>query len=108
MKPAAGNYHAGDDWPDIPSFKSAPEARYRRNRGYDDRRHDVPRQTQPNPFRQRRREWRRVTHLYRDTNQFCINGQEDGDVGMSVTTASTNDDRYSAIQNWPSAKRVRP
>jgi len=52
-----------------------------------------------NPSRERRREWQRATHLYRDTKQFCIDGWENGDFGMSVTTASIDNDLYSAIQN---------
>lgn len=52
-----------------------------------------------NPSRERRREWQRATHLYRDAKQFCIDGWEQGDFGMSVTTASIDNPLYSAIQN---------
>lgn len=52
-----------------------------------------------NPSRQRCREWQRTTHLYRDTKQFCIDGWENGDLGMSVTTASIENLLYSALQN---------
>nr|WP_246279845.1 transposase [Natronomonas salina] len=52
-----------------------------------------------NPSRERRRECQRATHLYRDTKQFCIDGWEAGEFGMRVTTASINNDLYSAIQN---------
>nr|WP_239638895.1 MULTISPECIES: hypothetical protein [Halorubrum] len=52
-----------------------------------------------NPSRDRRREWQRATHLYRDTKQFCIDGWETGEFGMSVTTASIDNALYSAIQN---------
>jgi IS605 OrfB family transposase len=52
-----------------------------------------------NPTRERRREWQRATHLYRDTKQFCIDGWEADNFGMGVTTASIDNDLYSAIQN---------
>jgi hypothetical protein len=52
-----------------------------------------------NSSRERRREWQRATYLYRDTKQFCIDGWEDRDFGMSVTTASIDNSLYSAIQN---------
>ena len=52
-----------------------------------------------NPSRDRRREWQRATHLYRDTKQFCIDGWETDEFGMSVTTASIDNPLYSAIQN---------
>ena len=51
------------------------------------------------PSRLRRREWQQATHLYRDTKQFCIDGWENSDFGMSVTTASIDNNLYSAIQN---------
>jgi len=41
----------------------------------------------------------RATRLYRDTKQFCINGWENGNFDKSVTTASIDNDLYSAIQN---------
>jgi len=37
--------------------------------------------------------------LYRDTKRFCINGWENGNFDKSVTTASIDNDLYSAIQN---------
>jgi hypothetical protein len=52
-----------------------------------------------NPSLTRRKEWQRATRLYRDTKQFCIDGWENGDFGKSVTTASIDNDLYSAIQN---------
>jgi IS605 OrfB family transposase len=52
-----------------------------------------------NPSRSRRNEWQQATHLYRDTKQFCIDGWERGDFGKSVTTASIDNNLYSAIQN---------
>jgi putative transposase len=52
-----------------------------------------------NPSRKRRREWQRASRLYRDTKQFLIDGWESGDFGKSVTTASIDNDLYSAIQN---------
>ena len=52
-----------------------------------------------NPSLSRRKEWQRATRLYRDTKQFCIDGWENGDFGKSVTTASIDNDLYSAIQN---------
>jgi len=52
-----------------------------------------------NPSRTRRREWQRAAHLYRDTKQFCIDGWVDRDFDKSVTTASIDNDLYSAIQN---------
>jgi len=52
-----------------------------------------------NPSLSRRKEWQRATRLYRDTKQFCINGWENGNFDKSVTTASIDNDLYSAIQN---------
>jgi IS605 OrfB family transposase len=52
-----------------------------------------------NPSLSRRKEWQHATRLYRDTKQFCIDGWENGDFGKSVTTASIDNDLYSAIQN---------
>ena len=52
-----------------------------------------------NPSLSRRKEWQRASRLYRDTKQFCIDGWENGDFGKSVTTASIDNDLYSAIQN---------
>jgi hypothetical protein len=51
-----------------------------------------------NPSLSRRKEWQQGTRLYRDTKQFCIDGWESGDFGKSVTTASIDNDLYSAIQ----------
>jgi transposase len=51
------------------------------------------------PSLSRRTEWQRATQLYRDTKQFCIDGWENGDFGKSVTTASIDNNLYSAIQN---------
>ena len=52
-----------------------------------------------NPSLSRRKEWQHATRLYRDTKQFCIDGWENGDFGKAVTTASIDNDLYSAIQN---------
>jgi IS605 OrfB family transposase len=52
-----------------------------------------------NPSLSRRKEWQRATRLYRDTKQFCIHRWENGDFDKSVTTASIDNDLYSAIQN---------
>ncbi len=52
-----------------------------------------------NPSLSRRKEWQRASRLYRDTKQFCIDGWENGDFDKSVTTASIDNDLYSAIQN---------
>ena len=52
-----------------------------------------------NPSLSRRKEWQRATRLYRDTKQFCIDGWENDDFDKSVTTASIDNDLYSAIQN---------
>ena len=52
-----------------------------------------------NPSLSRRKEWQQGTRLYRDTKQFCIDGWENGDFGKSVTTASIDNNLYSAIQN---------
>jgi hypothetical protein len=51
-----------------------------------------------NPSFSRRKEWQRATRLYRDTKQFCIDGWENGEFDMSVTTAGIDNDRYSALQ----------
>ena len=52
-----------------------------------------------NPSRTHRREWQRAARLYRDTKQLCIDGWVDKDFDKSVTTASIDNDLYSAIQN---------
>ena len=52
-----------------------------------------------NPSRKRRREWQRAARLYRNTKQFCIDGWETGNLGLSVTTASIDNPLYSVIQN---------
>ena len=52
-----------------------------------------------NPSLLRRKEWQRATRLYGDTKRFCIDGWENDDFGKSVTTASIDNDLYSAIQN---------
>ena len=52
-----------------------------------------------NPSLSRRREWQRAARLYRDTKHFCIDGWDGGNFGKSVTTASIDNDLYSAIQN---------
>jgi len=52
-----------------------------------------------NPSLSRRKEWQQGTRLYRDSKQFCIDGWENVDFGKSVTTASTDNALYSAIQN---------
>ena len=51
------------------------------------------------PTRERRREWQRATYLYRDTKQYIIDGWENDNFGMSVTTSEIDNDLYSAIQN---------
>jgi IS605 OrfB family transposase len=52
-----------------------------------------------NPSLSRRKEWQQGTRLYRDTTQLCTDGWENGDFGKSVTTASIDNDLYSALQN---------
>jgi IS605 OrfB family transposase len=52
-----------------------------------------------NPSLSRRKEWQQAARLYRDTKQFCIDGWENGDFDKSVTTASIDNNLYSAIQN---------
>ncbi|PSQ38890.1 transposase [Halobacteriales archaeon SW_5_70_135] len=52
-----------------------------------------------NPSLSRRKEWQQAARLYRDTKQFCIDGWENDDFDKSVTTASIDNDLYSAIQN---------
>ena len=52
-----------------------------------------------NPSLSRQQEWQRAARLYRDTKQYCIDGWENNRFDKSVTTASINNDLYSAIQN---------
>ena len=52
-----------------------------------------------NPSLSRRNEWQRAARLYRNTKQLCIDRWENGDFDKSVTTASIDNDLYSAIQN---------
>jgi hypothetical protein len=51
-----------------------------------------------NPSLSRRTEWQRASRPDRDTKQFCIDGWGNGDFGKSVTTASIDNNLYSAIQ----------
>ena len=52
-----------------------------------------------NPSLSRRKEWQQASRFYRNTKQFCIDGWENGDFDKSVTTASIDNELYSAIQN---------
>lgn len=51
------------------------------------------------PTRERRREWQKAMRLYRDTKQYVIDGWENGNFGMSVTTSEIDNELYAAIQN---------
>jgi putative transposase len=51
------------------------------------------------PTRSRRREWQDAMLVYRDTKQGLVDGWAFGELGMSVTTASIDNDLYSAVQN---------
>jgi len=62
----------------------------------------------PSLSRRRLKEWQRATRLYRDIKQFCINGWENGNFDKSVTTASIDNDLYSAIQKSHSRGEIRP
>jgi hypothetical protein len=51
-----------------------------------------------NPSLSRCKEWQRATRIYRDTKQFCIDRWENDNFDTSVTTASIDNARYSALQ----------
>lgn len=51
------------------------------------------------PTRSRRREWQDAMLVYRNTKQGLVDGWASGELSMSVTTASIDNDLYSAVQN---------